>query len=195
MDSLSGASASDVLTSRTRIFSSMRSCLVYSWTVKSDFEFCNRWWGGCSVSLLSVLLVVSHVVLCSTSQPIEVPQDCQLALDSMATSSIAAAASQIVSRTVQTVRRASKNRQWGGYIKVIDPGMSLSACPLSATPFQDSGLLVFLILTLLFYTLDYKDVDPFIFLVHHVHSFPAGAIEGFSAHPHRGFETGTLLHS
>jgi len=37
----------------------------------------------------------------------------------------------------------------------------------------------------------YSEVDPFIFLVHHVHSFKAGEVSGFPPHAHRGFETVT----
>jgi len=31
----------------------------------------------------------------------------------------------------------------------------------------------------------HKLLDPFLFLVHHVHSFSPGEITGFPAHPHR----------
>jgi len=35
------------------------------------------------------------------------------------------------------------------------------------------------------------EMDPFIFLVHHVHKFSPGERTGFPPHPHRGFETVT----
>jgi len=38
---------------------------------------------------------------------------------------------------------------------------------------------------------EYSKFDPFIFLVHHVHSFKANEKTGFPPHPHRGFETVT----
>jgi uncharacterized membrane protein len=50
-----------------------------------------------------------------------------LELSEMAATSniVAAFVSKAATRSVKSVRNAQKNRQWGGYIKVVDPGSFL----------------------------------------------------------------------
>lgn len=89
-----------------------------------------------------------------------------------------AATISYVPRAVKFLKPVRKSPQWGGWIgKKTSFSISLCLTRHWAGPIDPP----------------HTDFDPFIFLVHHKHSFRPGERSGFPAHPHRGFETVTYI--
>jgi len=108
------------------------------------------------------------IVLTSTFADIFCEKESISTVDS--TQSIMAAVAARKPRSVYKSSMTDRSRKWGGHIHLIESEyvQFLSSSTRADFPY-----------------LSYKKLDPFIFLVHHTHSFSPSEITGFPAHPHR----------